>query len=127
MPADGCSAAFLRAAESLETTVEHTCLDELGLNPETRATFLAFQVVVVFHLLQPRPEPWGIGAVYQPVEGVDALAASDEELNSARVARNVRFVLLADADLAGNSTYRAWEHLFVAQGSHPPEESSYQE
>lgn len=79
------------------------------------------------HFLNPGQEAAAIRAFHQTVELPDSGGPADENLNPAGVTRDIRLVLLGDADLAGTGTYRAWKHRFAAHSCCPPMASTFQE
>jgi hypothetical protein len=124
LPCDDGVAILSRATEILEASVENACLNQARFDPEPGAALLALEAVTTIHFFQRGPKVLAGSAVNQAVESGDSGRPPDEELNAAGVARNVRFGLFRDPDLAKVHADRAREHALCILDSHrsrPPD------
>jgi hypothetical protein len=74
------------------------------------------------HLFKPRHNTFIAGAFKQPVEFLNAGGSANEDLNSARIADEIRVIFLRDADLPRLRTYGARKHPLTIERRHqnPP-------
>jgi len=104
--------------KALKTSIPSARFDEARFDPETVPTVRALQPVPAFHLLQSGPEVVLRSSPHKAVERSNSGWAAHEELQSARIANDVRLVFLRDFDSARSRTYGTGKHLFFVEKSH---------
>ncbi len=87
------------AAESLQAPIKCARLDQLRLNPELAVAFRTGRSEPPLHLFEPLQKPIAVSPLDQSLEFLNSGRPANEHLDAARVAGNVRLVLLRQPHL----------------------------
>jgi hypothetical protein len=118
LPLDDFPTILAGATKALESSVEQARFGQFRFDPEVTSARRALHVVTPFHLGKPSPQVFDVTSIKQSVKCGDSGRASNEELNSTRVARYVRLALLGNPHLTRVRTNRARKHPFSIENCH---------